>query len=205
MEQAGRWLFTHHYYVFDKSWLKHANKVTLYIMCRNMKQWWSVYSKTHYVLIHNRAHQRVSPQEQGDQLCFEVVAGLPCNEICISMKSEREIKSETDSWRGFFFFFFLKTCLAEHSYYESINPHYDTLLFHSFTTRCQSSNGNITVTVFKSHIQYLLLYQLQLQRNVNKPYKPCRALTPCHCTAGFILACVRQHMARAWHSCLSFS
>lgn len=84
----------------------------------------------------------------------------------------------------------MKACLVEHSYYESINPHYDTLLFHSFTTRCQSSNGNITVTVFKSHIQYLLFFELLLEMNVNKPYKPCRALTPCHCTAGFIQASV---------------
>lgn len=121
-------------------------------------------------------------------------AGLPCNQICISTKNEREIKRARQIAEGAFF---LKACLVEHSYYESINPHYDTLLFLSFTAHCQSSNGNITVTVFKSHIQYLLFSQLQLERNVNKPYKPCRALTPCYCTAGFIMVCVMQHMVRA--------
>lgn len=66
-----------------------------------------------------------------------------------------------------------------------VSIHITTLLFLSFTTCCQSSNGNIAVTLFKSHIQYLLFFQLQLERNVNKPYKPYRALTPCHCAAGF--------------------
>lgn len=128
-----------------------------------------------------------SPQEERDQLCYELV----CHAIKFALVWKvKEKYKERQIAEGAFF---LKACLVEHSYYESINPHYDTLLFHSFTTCCQSSNGNITVTVFKSHIQYLLFYQLQLERNVNKPYKPCRALTPCHCTAGFILACVRQH------------
>lgn len=147
-----------------------------------------MYTHSHY------SCQRVNPRKYWDQLCFE----LFCCTITIELvfKREREMKRETDSWRGFF----IKACLVKHSYYESINPHYDTLLFHSFTTCCQSSSGNITVPQFKSHIQYLLFFQLQLDRNVNKPYKPYRALTPCHCTAGFILACVRQHMRRGWNS-----
>lgn len=98
------------------------------------------------------------------------------NHNCISMKSKGEMKRETDSWRG---------CLVEHSYYESINPYYNTLLFHSFTTCCYSSNGNIAVTLLKSHFQYLLFFLPQLKRNVNKRYKPGRAVTSCHWAARF--------------------
>lgn len=83
------------------------------------------------------------------------------------------------------FFFNRKKSLLSQAHYESINPHYDTLPFHSFTTCCRSSNGNITVTLFKSHIQYLLFYPPGLERNVNKPRKPRRALTSCRCAAGF--------------------
>lgn len=101
------------------------------------------------------------------------------------MKSGKEMKRETDSCGGFFFLIEKKKSLLSQAHYESINPHYDTLPFHSFTTCCRSSNGNITVTLFKSHIQYLLFYPPGLERNVNKPRKPRGALTSCRGAAGF--------------------
>lgn len=121
-------------------------------------------------------------------------SSLLCNYISTEWergKKEREIAESA---------FFCRSCLVKHGYYESINRHYDTVLFHSFTTPCQSLNGDITATLFKSHIQYLLFSPLQQERNVNKPYNPHRALSPCHCTAGFILAFVRQHMGSDWNS-----
>lgn len=140
-------------------------------------------------------HASVLVQDKtGNQLCFDLL----CCAITIYIstewergKKEREIAESA---------FFCRACLVKHGYYESLNRHYDIVLFHSFTTRCQSSNGDITVTLFKSHIQYLLFSPLQQERNANKPYNPHRALTPCHWAAGFILAFVRQHKGNGWNS-----
>lgn len=117
-----------------------------------------------------------------DRFCSELL----CHPVTSALvwKGEPDMKREIDSWRDFYLRLLSQAQLLWE--YQSTLRHTAVPLI--YCTMCyQSSNENITATLFKSHIQYLLFSQLQLERNVNKPYKPCRALTSCHCAAGLNL------------------
>lgn len=108
-------------------------------------------------------------------------------------KGEPDMKRETDSW-GDFYLRLLSQAALLWEYQSTLRRTAVPLIY--CTMCCQSSNGNITATLFKSHIQYLLFSQLQLERNVNKPHKPRRAVTPCRCAAGLKLDYVRNTQER---------
>lgn len=103
------------------------------------------------------------------------------------------VKRETDRW-GDFYLRLLSQAALLWEYQSTLRRTAVPLIYG--TMCCQSSNGNITATLFKSHIQYLLFSQLQRERNVNKPHKPCRAVTPCHRAAGLKLDYVRNTQER---------
>lgn len=103
------------------------------------------------------------------------------------------VKRETDRW-GDFYLRLLSQAALLWEYQSTLRRTAVPLIYG--TMCCQSSNGNITATLFKSHIQYLLFSELQQERNVNKPHKPCRAVTPCHRAAGLKLDYVRNTQER---------
>lgn len=126
-----------------------------------------------------------------DHFCLELL----CHPVTTALvwKGGTDMKRETDSWGDFYLRLLSQAQLLWK--YQSTLRHTAVPLIYC-TMCCQSSNGNITATLFKSHIQYLLFSQLQLERNVNKPYKPCRALILCHCAAGLNLDYVRNTQER---------
>lgn len=126
-----------------------------------------------------------------DHFCSELL----CHPVTTALvrKGGTDMKRETDSWGDFYLRLLSQAQLLWK--YQSTLRHTAVPLIYC-TMCCQSSNGNITATLFKSHIQYLLFSQLQLERNVNKPCKPCGALTPCHCAAGLNLDYVRNTQER---------
>lgn len=124
---------------------------------------------------------------------FLLRAPLSSSHNGFGVKGGTDMKRETDSWGDFYLRLLSQAQLLWK--YQSTLRHTAVPLIYC-TMCCQSSNGNITATLFKSHIQYLLFSQLQLERNVNKLYKPCRALTPCHCAAGLNLDYLRNTQER---------
>lgn len=126
-----------------------------------------------------------------DHCCSELL----CHAVTTALvwKGGTDIKRETDSW-GDFYLRLLSQAQLLWKYQSTLRPTAVPLIY--CTMCCQSSNGNITATLFKSRIQYLLFSQFQLERNVNKPYKPCRALTPCRGAAGLNLDYVRNAQER---------
>lgn len=123
--------------------------------------------------------------------CSELLCHLVTTALV--WKGGTDTKRETDSWGDFYLRLLSQAQLLWK--YQSTLRHTAVPLIYC-TMCCQSSNGNITATLFKSHIQYLLFSRLQLDRNVNKPYKPSRALTQCHCAAGLNLDYVRNTQER---------